>query len=247
MMDQAIGPAFDGSTGYTFTGFSAGSKALGNDILGRTVAADVFISASPTVNAMLEGPSNGSWVSWYASFATSPLKLGYNPSSRFASQLKTKPWYDVVTQPGFLLGRTDPVTDPKGVLAVKALEDAAVADNLPALKRMTGTTSNVYAEQTMVGLLQSRQIDAGFFYATEAAQAGIPTVSLGSPHLQAEYTITVLNRAPHRKAAYRFLSFLFGAQGREIMNHDGLSLLTPLEITGPKHVPASLRSTLDLR
>ena len=50
--------------------------------------------------------------------AASPLVLGYNPSSKFAQALRTKPWYDVIDQPGFLIGRTDPTTDPKGVLAV---------------------------------------------------------------------------------------------------------------------------------
>ena len=107
-----------------------GSDAIANGIKGGTLQGDVFISASPTVNKTLEGSANGNWVSWYAAFGSSPLVLGYNPSSKFAGALRTKPWYDVIDQPGFLIGRTDPATDPKGVLAVTALDQAAKAHDI---------------------------------------------------------------------------------------------------------------------
>src|SRR6516225_6151376 len=95
VMEKEIGPAFNAATGYTFTGFSAGSKALATEIKGKVRQGDVFVSASPSVNTGLEGPSNGNWVSWYLTFATSPLVIGYNPHSKFADDLKTKPWYEV--------------------------------------------------------------------------------------------------------------------------------------------------------
>lgn len=247
MMEQAVGPAFDGATGYTYSGFSGGSTALASDIKGGTQVADVFISASPTVNASLEGSANGSWVSWYVTFATSPLVIGYNPNSSFASQLKSKPWYDVVTQPGFLLGRTDPATDPKGQLAVQALDRTAAAQNLPALSQLAQSTTGVYPEETLLGRLQSGQLDAGFFYATEAAQAGIPTVSIAPISLTASYTITVLNKAPHTKAGEAFVAFFLGEQGQAILKHDGLTLLSPPTVTGSGHVPSNLRSILHLQ
>ncbi|HUC36104.1 MAG TPA: extracellular solute-binding protein [Acidimicrobiales bacterium] len=247
MMEEGIGPAFEGTTGYSYSGFSGGSDALAADIKGRTELADVFISASPAVNATLEGSANGSWVSWYATFASSPLVIGYNPSSSFASQLTSKPWYEVVTEPGFLLGRTNPATDPKGKLAVEALDQAATAGDLPALSQLAQSTDGVYPEETLVGRLQSGQLDAGFFYASEAAAAGIPTISLGAVHLYAQYTVTVLARAPHPRAAAAFVTFFLGHQGRAILRHDGLSLFVPPKVVGAKHVPASLRSPFGLR
>src|SRR5271154_2903241 len=84
LMQQQIGPAFAKATGYTVSGFSAGSTALASEIKGETQQGDVFISASPAVNTTLEGSANGDWVSWYAAFADSPLVLGYNPASAFA-------------------------------------------------------------------------------------------------------------------------------------------------------------------
>jgi molybdate/tungstate transport system substrate-binding protein len=244
LMQTALGPAFDGVTGYTFNGFSGGSDALAADIKGRTQLADVFISASPAVNTSLEGSANGSCVSWYANFATSPLVLGYNPHSPFASQLKSKPWYQVVTEPGFLLGRTDPATDPKGKLADEALNEAAVTDRTPALAQLPQATQGVYPEETLVGRIQSSQLDAGFFYAAEATAANIPTVSLGSIHMQAHYTITILNRSPHPRAAEAFVTFLESRQGRRIMEHDGLAVIATPTVVGVGRVPAPLRSVL---
>ncbi|HEY5104996.1 MAG TPA: substrate-binding domain-containing protein, partial [Acidimicrobiales bacterium] len=133
LMQQQLGPAFQKATGYTVSGFSAGSTALASEIKGGTEVGDVFISASPSVNATLQGASNGNWVSSYSEFGFSRLVLGYNPKSKFAKLLRTKSWYNVVDMPGFLLGRTDPVTDPKGVLVVDALEGVALSHNLPAL------------------------------------------------------------------------------------------------------------------
>ena len=55
LMQQQLAPAFHKATGYTVSGFSDGSSALASEIKGGTEVGDVFISASPTVNATLEG------------------------------------------------------------------------------------------------------------------------------------------------------------------------------------------------
>lgn len=134
LMTKAIGPAFHKATGYTLVDTSGGSSTLAADIKNKVDVADVFVSASPTVNTTLEGKKNGGWVSWYASFASSPVVLGYYPKSTFAKDLKTMPWYRVIAMPGFRLGRTDPSEDPGGVLAAKALQETARAQKLPRLR-----------------------------------------------------------------------------------------------------------------
>ncbi len=244
VMQQVVGPAFTRATGDTVNGFSDGSDALASEIRGKTEVGDVFISASPRVNDMLEGSSNGSWVSWYAGFATSPLVLGYNPSSKFAAALRSKPWYTVVGQPGFLLGRTDPMTDPKGVLAVAALDRAASAHHVPALATLAASSTNVFPETSLVGELQAGQLDAGFFYGVEASAAHLKTVSLAGTHLSAQYTITVLNRAPHAAAARAFVAFLLGKAGRSILERNGLVPTVPPAVSGRHAVPSDLKHTV---
>jgi molybdate/tungstate transport system substrate-binding protein len=244
LLQQQVAPAFQQSTGYTLNNTSMGSDAIASGIKGGTLQGDVFISASPMVNKTLEGSANGNWVSWYASFGSSPLVLGYNPSSKFAGDLRTKPWYDVIDQPGFLVGRTDPATDPKGVLAVTALDQAAKAHDIPNLKAIATSTSNVYPETSLVGQLQAGQLDAGFFYGVEAAAANIKTVPLSGTKLAGVYTITILNRAPHEAAARAFVAFLLGKDGRRILAKNGIVAITPPKVSGKPGVPKDLKGLL---
>jgi len=242
-MENQIGPGFKTATGYTFTGTSGDSGALANGIKGKVQQGDVYISANPTKDVGLEGAKNGDWVSWYATFATSPLVLGYNPSSRFAADLKTKPWYQVLTESGILIGRTDPATDPKGALTVKALNQAATAHSLAALQATATSTNNIYPENTLVGRLQAKQLDVGFFYAAEAKAANIPTVALTGIKLGATYTVTVLKNAPHEAGAEAFVSYLLGAGAKPALERDGFVLVLPPTLSGTG-VPAALQNVL---
>ncbi len=85
LITKQVGPAFQTASGYSVTGEGAGSTALVTDIKGKVYKGDVFISASPTATKTLMGSANGDWVSWYVSFASSNVVLGYNPNSKFAS------------------------------------------------------------------------------------------------------------------------------------------------------------------
>ncbi len=132
VMEQQLGPAFSKATGYGYQGFGAGSKAVASQIKSKLKQGDVFISAAPAVNNSLYGASNGNWVTWYGTFASSPLVIGYSSSSRFASDFKTnKRWWNVLQSSGLLLGRTDPAIDPKGQLTIQFLHRVEVAKNLP--------------------------------------------------------------------------------------------------------------------
>jgi molybdate/tungstate transport system substrate-binding protein len=173
LMEHGVGPAFDKATGDTFQGLAGGSNGLANQIKAQQRHGDVFISADPKVNDDLKGAANGDWVSWYITFAQSPLVIGYNPSSRFASELKSRPWYEVLEEPGIRIGRTDPTLDPKGALTVELLDRAETIYKLPGLaQKVLGSPENpaqVHAEENLVARLESGAIDVGFFYSTETA------------------------------------------------------------------------------
>jgi molybdate transport system substrate-binding protein len=242
LMQQKIGPAFHAATGYSVNGFSNGSNALASEIHGGTQVADVFISASPTVNDSLAGAANGDWVSRYTEFGYSPLVLAYNVHSSFARALRTTPWYDVVDRPHFLLGRTDPATDPKGVLAVDALEGVALSYDLPQLDALATSTSNVFQETALVGELQAGQLDAGFFYAVEAAAAHLATVPLVGTGLRGDYTVALVNRGPHPAAARAFVKFLLSAKGEKILRANGITPNVPAPVVTA--TPSSPTTTL---
>jgi molybdate/tungstate transport system substrate-binding protein len=240
-MTKSVGPAFHTATGYTLVDTSHGSGTLAADIKNGVAVADVFVSASPAVDTTLEGSANGNWVSWYASFASSPEVLGYYPKSKFAKDLQTMPWYKVITMPGFRLGRTDPTQDPGGVLAVKALEETATAQNLPALKTLATETSDVYAEDPEEADIQTGQLDGAFMYEADANSQASPFVMLTGTSLAGDYTITLVNKAPHLAAAEAFIKFLLGPTGQAEMKADNFNIVSPATVTG-SGVPSALAS-----
>ncbi|MGN6413677.1 extracellular solute-binding protein [Flexivirga sp.] len=241
LMEKQLGPAYEKATGDRFAGFGGGSTALAAQIKGRVRKADVFVSASPKADEELMGTAGGDWVQWYVSFASSPLVLGYHRKSKFAAQLEAGPWYDVITRDGFRLGTTDPKADPKGKLAHQAL--LAAGQDHPALLALAKNDKIVFPEETLVADLQSGQLDAGFFYSSEATIAGIPTVQLTGQQLAATYTASVVKGAPNRAGAEAFVAHLLGAEARKVLQQDGFRLITPPTVTGTG-VPDTIRKAL---
>jgi molybdate/tungstate transport system substrate-binding protein len=250
LMEQGIGPAFSKATGSSFQGFAGGSSGIANQIKGQLRRGDIFISANPKVNDSLTGDANGAWVSWYVNFAESPLAIGYSPSSRFAADLTSRPWYEVLQEPGIKIGRTDPKLDPKGALTVRLLDQAEQTYKLPGIaKKILGAPDNpkqVRPEESLVGSLQSGQIDVGFFYSTETADLRIPTIPLAPQvALSAQYTVTVLRNAPNLEAAIKFVEFLLGAQGGAVMEAHGLETVAPSIGGDASKVPVEIRRAID--
>ena len=240
-MERDLGPAFEKASGYGYQGFGGGSTEVASQIKGGVRQGDVFISAAATADKALEGTANGNWVSWYATFAASPLMLAYDPSSKVGRQLaEGRPWYRVLAEPGVLVGRTDPKLDPKGVLTVEAVTNAARKLHDAAL---IGALAGfpVYPETALVGRLQSGQLEAGFFYAVEAASAKLRTVSLAPAYKYAQYTVTILNRAPNPRGAAALVRYLLAAQRSPTLRSSGLTANAPVFSGNVQSVPQSLR------
>ncbi len=250
LMEHGIGPAFDKATGNQFQGFAGGSVGLANQIKGKLRRGDVFISANPKVNDSLTGTANGDWVSWYVTFANSPLVIGYNPSSKFADDLKAKPWYEVLQEPGIKIGRTDSKLDPKGALTLTLMKQAETAYKSPGLsEKVLGAPDNptqVLPEETLVGRLQSGQLDVGFFYSTETSDAKIPAIPLPPEvTLKAVYTATILRDAANAAGADQFVAFLLGDDGRNLLKEHGLTLQKPNVSGDAAAVPQDIEAIVD--
>jgi molybdate/tungstate transport system substrate-binding protein len=250
LMERSIGPAFEKATGQHFRGYAAGSNKIANEIKGKLRRGDVFISASPKVNDSLTGAANGDHVAWYVNFAESPLMIGYNPQSKFAPQFKSKRWDQVLQEPGIRIGRTDPKLDPKGAFTVEMVNQAAELYHQPDLVEKTlGAAQNpeqVLPEETLVGRLQSGQLDAGFFYSTETSDLKIPAIR-PAPELQAKasYTLTILNDAPNHLGATSFVDFLLSAQGRALLEQHGVDVIKPAVRGNVQAMPPSVQAVID--
>jgi molybdate/tungstate transport system substrate-binding protein len=249
LMEHGVGPAFDKASGDSFQGFGGGSGMLANQIKGKLRQGDVFVSASPKVNDGLMGEANGGWVSWYISFAQSPLVIGYNAKSKFAADLQSKPWYEVLQEPGIKIGRTDPKIDPKGALTVTLMQQAETHYNSPGLaQKIIGAPDNaaqVLPEETLVGRLQSGEIDAGFFYSTETVDAKMPAVTLPAEIApKAVYTVTILHNAPNADGADKFVAFLLGPDGQSVLKEHGLAAQKPALTGDAASVPQDVQALL---
>jgi molybdate/tungstate transport system substrate-binding protein len=246
-MERDLGPAFQRADGYGFRGFGGGSTELASEIKGRVRTGDVFVSASAKADHALEGAANGAWVSWYSTFMATPLELAYNPASSFGRELRRGvPWYRVLTQAGIRVGRTDPLLDPKGVLTSEAVAAASRKLHDPALGRALGAFA-VFPETSLVGRLQSGQLDAGFFYAVEAKTAKLATVKLTPVYKYAAYTVTILNHAPEPGGAAALVRYLLSSARTFTLKRNGLNPMTPQFSGRAGAVPGGLRSTVGAR
>lgn len=250
LMERSVGPALKEATGDQFRGYAGGSSKVANEIKGGLRRGDIFISANPKVDDQLMGAANGDWVRCYILFAASPLVIGYNPSSRFADDFKTKPWYEVLSEPGIKIGRTDPKLDPKGAFTVELLHRAEEFYKQPGLSRQVlGAADNpaqVLPEEVLIGRFQSGELDAAFFYSTEASDAKIPVVKPQAEiDPKARYTVAILRDAPNPATAERFLVFLLGAEGQALLNQHGLEVANPMLNGNAQAIPVSVKSLVD--
>ena len=99
----------------------------------------------------------------------------------------------------------------------------------------------MFPETSLVGQLQAGQLDAGFFYGVEAAAADIKTVPLTGTHLAGDYTITILNKAPHEAAARAFVAFLLGKAGARSWRERGRARSAAQGDRWRPRVPTDLR------
>ena len=119
---------------------------------------DVFVSAGtiPIMKLMNNVADNqqqqklhqSPLAQWLVKFASAEMVIGYSPTSHFHLDLdKAKkgqiPWYQVLSQPGFRFGRTDPELDPKGYYIIMTAKLASVYYNDQNIKqRILGEDSN---------------------------------------------------------------------------------------------------------
>jgi molybdate/tungstate transport system substrate-binding protein len=249
LMTNQVIPGFEAAGGGTVNGLPAGSTELASDIKNGLQRADVFVSASPSVNTSLAGAANGNWVSWYGEFASAPLVIAYNPKSKYAADFKKEPWYKVLEEPGIRIGRTDPKLDPKGQLTVLFMNAfQKVSHHSGLATKVLGSPENqaqIFPEQTLLGRLDAGQLDVGFFYSIEAVAAKLPYVAppLGT-HYGARYTITIPRNGANAFGALDFVDYLLGPAGTKILKQDGFTLLHG-EIGGDSGAaPASTKALL---
>ncbi|HKR73244.1 MAG TPA: extracellular solute-binding protein [Candidatus Nitrosocosmicus sp.] len=186
IFEDFIGPAFQNESGYIYEGEGKGSVQVANLIKDRFRTPDVFVSAGtiPIVMLMNTTPP---MVDWLVKFATAEIVIAYNPNSKYFEDLEKArkgeiQWYDVISEGGFKLGRTDPELDPKGYYGIIATKLADIYYNDSSIKeRILGPDRNpeqIFPEETLKTVLETGQLDAVVAYKHEAISRGLPYIVL---------------------------------------------------------------------
>jgi ABC-type molybdate transport system substrate-binding protein len=199
--ETSLGPSFEQNTGYKYTGEGRGSVQIANMIIDGQRRPDVFVSAGtiPIMKLMMNDSSIAAdkqqeqlhrpLAQWLVTFASAEMVITYSPISRFHLDLdKAKkgelPWYQILSEPGFKFGRTDPELDPKGYYTVIAAKLANIYYKDQNIKHsILGQDRNpkqVFPEETLKTVLESGQLDAAAAYKHEAIARGLPYITLPS-------------------------------------------------------------------
>jgi molybdate/tungstate transport system substrate-binding protein len=220
--ETSLGPSFEKTTGYTYTGEGKGSVQIANMIIDDQRKPDVFVSAgtTPIMKLMMNESSNnvGSrkqqqqrqpLAQWLVKFGSAEMVIAYSTTSHFHLDLdKAKkgeiPWYLVLSEPSFRFGRTDPELDPKGYYMVIAAKLANIYYNDQNIKqRILGEDRNpkqVFPEETLATTLETGHLDAIAAYKHEAISKGLSYIALPSQINLADPTYSDL----YKKASYTF-------------------------------------------
>lgn len=155
-----------------------GSKAGARRIIDLDTPADVFMSADYMVIENMLIPEHASW---YKPFATNELAIVYSSSSRYASQINTNNWIEILLRENVKYGRSNPDMDPCGVRSVFTILLAEKKYQKTGLAKrfLEKDTDNIRPKETdLIALLESNHIDYIFLYKSVAVQHGLQYLEL---------------------------------------------------------------------
>jgi molybdate/tungstate transport system substrate-binding protein len=199
VMDGAAGPDFAKAHNATYQGIGQGSYALAHLLAAHQLQADVFVTITPGPMQVLK---QAGMVSQAVPVASTQMVISYSPHSHFAADFAAaaqgrKNWYDVLSEPGVRLGRTDPSIDPQGANVLLTLQLAEDYYHRPGLlQKIAGASQNpaqIFTEPSLMSRLEAGQIDAVVSYLSAAQSHHLPTISLpdeinlGDPGMQAPW------------------------------------------------------------
>jgi molybdate/tungstate transport system substrate-binding protein len=173
---------------------SAGSLETARKLTELRKIPDVIALADYTVFPLLLMPAH---TTWYAAFARNRMVLAHTERSRFAAEMTSANWWEILLRPGVETGRSDPNLDPNGYRTLLVLQLAEVHHGQPGLARRLLDASparNVRPKEVdLVALLQAGELDYIWSYESVAQAASLPyvrlpeEVDLGSPSDSARY------------------------------------------------------------
>jgi len=251
-----------------------GSRIAARQICDLKRQVEVMASADSSVIRSLLIPEHAGFC---IDFSTNEMVLMYTESSRFAEEINTDNWFDILLRPGIQVGHSDPNADPCGYRTILTWKLAEKYYRIPGLflKLQKGVPlKNIRPKETdLIALLELSELDYVFIYRSIAQQHRLKYIKLpieinlksaafsrfysqvsvkisgkkpgewitrrGSPMI---YGITVPDNARNPRWGARFVAFVLGREGREIMSRNGQPEIIPPQVDFYNKLPEKLKS-----
>jgi molybdate/tungstate transport system substrate-binding protein len=154
---------------------AAGSRTCARKISDLKKQCDIMASADYKVIANLLMPE---YTDFNIQFATNEMAIAYTEKSRFAEQISTANWHEIMLKENVAFGRADPDLDPCGYRTVMAFQLAQKHYNIPGLaEKLTAKDKYIRPKETdLLALLEAGEIDYVFIYRSVASQHGLKTL-----------------------------------------------------------------------
>ncbi len=157
---------------------SAGSVASARKITDLNRPCDILASSDYSVIDNMLIPK---YADWNIKFVSNELSIVFHESSRYASQINGKNWYDLLLKKDVAFSRADPNSDPCGYRTVLTLKLAEEYYKKPGLEKTITDKDQNYMrpkEVDLVAMLESGSIDYIFLYRSVAIQHKLKFIRL---------------------------------------------------------------------
>jgi len=158
---------------------AAGSRTCARKIIDLGKPCDIMASADYTVIDNLLIPEHADWD---IAFATNEMVIMHRPDSRFANEINSTNWPDILLSKGVYYGHSDPNNDPCGYRTLLTWQLAELYYKRPGLYQQLVShcpPKNIRPKETdLIALLESGELDYLFIYRSIGEQHHMPYVTL---------------------------------------------------------------------
>ncbi|MCF7935341.1 MAG: substrate-binding domain-containing protein [Synergistales bacterium] len=156
---------------------AGGSASMARKIIDLDGECDCYFSADYMVIERLLRPE---YADWNAMFASNELALMYGPQSKYADEVDSDNWYEILMRDDVTWGHSNPDADPCGYRALMVLQLAEDYYDRPDLheEAMAHPGRGVRPKAIeLIAQVDTGAMDYAFEYKSVAVQHGLPYVT----------------------------------------------------------------------
>lgn len=156
----------------------AGSIVCARKVTELKKPCDIVASADYFVISELLIPE---YATWNISFATNEIVVAFNEKAKYASQINTDNWIDILSRNDVIYARSDPDSDPCGYRTILSFMLAEKYYNMNGLTEKLISKNRDYIrpkEVDLIALIESNSIDYMFQYKSVAIQHKLNYIEL---------------------------------------------------------------------